>query len=107
MITVETVLHLHLLSILLHYGLRIFRMHLLLLILLNLSLVGRVGRDAQILTKLRLFQVRVQGCASIIDVLRLLAAEGGQHLSLLRVLVDLLQVCLLVASQILEVSYIV
>ena len=98
MITMETVLHLHLLSILLHYGLRILRMNLLLLILLNLGLVRRVCRNAQILPKLRLFQVRVQVGTSVIDVLRLLAAERSQHLSLLWVLVDLLQVCLLIAG---------
>ena len=98
MITMKTVLHLHLLSILLLYGLRIFRMNLLLLVLLNLSLVRRVSCDAQILPKLRLPQVRVQVGASVLDVLRLLAAERGQHIPLLWVLVDLLQVCLFLVA---------
>ena len=82
-------------------------MDLLLLVLLDLGLVSRVCRDAQIFPKRRFLQVRVQVGTSVIDVLRLLAAERSQHLSLLWVLVDLLQVCLIIAGHILEVSYIV
>lgn len=106
-ITMKTVVHLHLLSILHYYGLRILRMNLLLLDLLDLGLVRRVCRDAQILPKLRLRQVSVQVVTSVSYVLRLLAAERSQLVSLLWILVDLLQVCLIVASHILEVSYIV
>ena len=43
----------------------------------------------------------------LVDVLWLFSAERSEHTLLMWVLVDLLQVCLLIAGQILEVSYIV
>ena len=44
---------------------------------------------------------------TVIDILGLFSAERGEHSLLMWVLIDLLQVCLLIAGQILEVSYIV
>ena len=112
MFPMKTVLHLHLFSILLQYG----RWALFILFMLA---VGGVGGDAEIFTELSLLEVRVQLLVVVdharhvpqvlllVNVLWLFAAERGEHSLLVWVLVDLLQVCLLIAGQILEVSYIV
>ena len=96
MIAMEAVIHLHLAPVLLQDGRGVLDG-----LLLRVRVV-RLSCDAQLLAKASIILV-----LSIVYIFRLFAAERCQHLFILRILVDLLEVCLLRTSHCLKVSYVV